>query len=146
MRHATLCPRGTALSTVETALLKKPLWKVPEAPKWDTQMDDGQVLIPGADRPEGGPRADASDLSMRWSVRPERGGRGSVPRTCIPNPRGLWWALTHGRSLCSPTDPMKGSVPKRVQVPTYLVHPIVQGHDCQVLDVFALLGALQFYQ
>lgn len=47
---------------------------------------------------------------------------------------------------CFPTGPPKGSVPKRVQVPTHLVHPIVQGHDRQVLDVLALLGALQFYQ
>lgn len=49
-------------------------------------------------------------------------------------------------TLCFPTDPMKRSVPKRVQMRTHLVQPIVQGHDRQVLDVFALLGALQFYQ
>lgn len=53
---------------------------------------------------------------------------------------GTWKAtlFSHG--------PHEGSVPKRVQAPTYLVHPIVQGHDRQVLDVFALLGALQLYQ
>lgn len=28
----------------------------------------------------------------------------------------------------------------------HLVHPIVQGHDCQVFDVLALLGTPQLYE
>ena len=76
-------------------------------------------------------------------MRPEfREAQKALPQ--IHKGSGRAWHLEG--SLCSPTGPGKGSVPKGVQVPTHLVHTIVQGHDCQVLDVFALLGALQFYQ
>lgn len=90
----SLCPRDTGLSTVITrdGFAKDPAAEVP-------RHQDG--AHGWTERSRQRPQHEAD-------VRPERGGRGAVPRTSVPRPRGPWWALAHGRPLCSPTDPMRG--------------------------------------
>lgn len=47
---------------------------------------------------------------------------------------------------CASPRAEEGTIPRRIQAHAHLVHPIVQGHDCQVFDVLALFGTPQLYE